>query len=91
MTQIKVNIKGKYDTLECTACGGEENQQHVILYKELNENRSMNDIKYENICNGTFEKINHEDIPHILRDHLTDLLKCLLYCHRNGNILLLLL
>ena len=57
MTQIKVNLKGKYDTLECSACGSdEENQQHVILCKELNENKSMNDVKYENIFNGTVEE-----------------------------------
>ena len=57
MTQIKVNLKGKYDTLECSACGiEEENQQHVICCKEINEKRSMENIKYENIFNGTVEE-----------------------------------
>ena len=57
MTQIKVNLKGKYDTLECSACGiEEENQQHVIFCKEINEKRSMENIKYENIFNGTVEE-----------------------------------
>ena len=31
MTQIKVNLKGKNDTLECDACGKEEETQQDIL------------------------------------------------------------
>ena len=37
MTQIKVNLKGKYDTLECDACGKEEEtQEHILVCEELN-------------------------------------------------------
>jgi hypothetical protein len=54
VTGIKVNLKGKYDTWECSACGNEEEtQQHVIECKELNRNKSIEDIKYDKLFNGT--------------------------------------
>jgi hypothetical protein len=34
VTEAKVNLKGKYDELECGACGSEEEtQQHIIKRK----------------------------------------------------------
>ena len=31
VTEAKVNLRGKYDNLECGACGlEEENQQHIL-------------------------------------------------------------
>ena len=54
MTEAKVNLKGKYDDLECGACGlEEESQQHIIKCKELNKNRSKEEVEYSKIFNGT--------------------------------------
>ena len=54
MTDIKVNLKGKYDEIECGACGiEEENQQHIITCKELNKNRIREEVEYAKIFNGT--------------------------------------
>ena len=54
MTQIKVNLKGKYDTLECDACGKEkETQQHILVCEELNKDKEIQEFKYENLFNGT--------------------------------------
>ena len=40
MTQIKVNLKGKYVTLECDACGKEEEtQEHILVCEELNKDK----------------------------------------------------
>ena len=53
MTQIKVNLKGKYDTLECDACGkDEETQQHILVCEELNKDKEIQEVKYENLFNG---------------------------------------
>ena len=41
VTETKVNLRGKYDNLECEACGlEEETQQHIIECKELNRNKA---------------------------------------------------
>ena len=54
VTETKINVKGKYDYLECEACGiEEENQQHILVCTELNEDRSVEElIKYEKLFNG---------------------------------------
>ena len=57
MTQAKVNLKGKYDTLECGACQlEEENQEHILECSELNKNRNKEKVRYEKIFNGTVEE-----------------------------------
>ena len=54
MAESKVNLKGKYDNLECGACGlEEENQQHILKCRELNRNKSIQEFKYANLFNGT--------------------------------------
>ena len=56
-TNVKVNLKGIYDSLECTACGLEEESQiHVIKCKKLNENRVEKNIKYEKLFYGTVDE-----------------------------------
>ena len=53
-TNVKTNLKGMYDNLECTACGLEEESQiHIVVCKKLNENRLEKILKYEKIYNGT--------------------------------------
>ena len=57
VTETKNNLKGKYDNLECGACGlVEENQEHILECKELNKKQSTEKIKYENLLNGTVEE-----------------------------------
>ena len=54
MTEAKVNLKGKYDNLECGACGiEEENQEHIIKCKELNKNNDILEFEYSKLFNGT--------------------------------------
>ena len=54
VTGIKVNLKGKYDTLECRACEiKEENQQHVRECEVLNRNKAVEEFNYEKLFNGT--------------------------------------
>ena len=54
VTAIKHNLKGKYDTLECHACGNdEETQQHILQCKELNRNEDTEVFNYEKLFNGT--------------------------------------
>ena len=56
-TEVKINVGGKYDNLECGACGlVEENQEHILECKELNKIESTEKIKYENLLNGTVEE-----------------------------------
>ena len=31
VTEVKINMKGKYDELECVACGEEEESQEHIM------------------------------------------------------------
>ena len=54
MTEAKVNLKGKYDNLECGACGiEEENQEHIIKCEELNMNNDIVEFEYSKLFNGT--------------------------------------
>ena len=59
ITNAKMNLKGMYDNLECTACGlEEETQEHIINCTKLNENKLEKNVNYEKIFNGTVhEKI----------------------------------
>ena len=42
LTQIEVNLKGKYDTLECDACGNDkETKQHTLLFEQLNKDKEI--------------------------------------------------
>ena len=52
-TEAKVNLRGKYDNLECGACGlEEETQQHILYCTELNKDKTDQELKYEKILNG---------------------------------------
>ena len=54
VTETKVNLRRKYDNLECEACDLEvETQQHIIECKELDRNKEEQNIKDENILNVT--------------------------------------
>ena len=49
VAEVKINFRGKYDKLECRACDmEEENQQHILVCEELNINKKVEEIKYEN-------------------------------------------
>ena len=53
-TKLKANMKSMYDSLECTACGiEEENQQHILECSILNQNTNLEECKYGKIFNGT--------------------------------------
>ena len=57
VTEAKINLRGKYDNLECGACGfEEETQQHIMKCKVLNKNKEEEDIDYEKLYNGTVTK-----------------------------------
>ena len=52
--KLKANMKSMYDSLECTACGiEEEHQQHILECSILNQNKSLEECKYGKIFNGT--------------------------------------
>ena len=54
VTETKVNLKEKYDNLECRVCHKEEeNQEHILICGEINKNRKIENIKYEKLFNGT--------------------------------------
>ena len=57
MTNVKTNMKGNYDQLECRACDiKEEDQKHVYECKLLN--KKVSEIEYEKIYTGTvYEKV----------------------------------
>ena len=47
-------MRGKYDNLECEACGlEEETQQHIIKCEVLNRNKDDENIQYRRLLNGT--------------------------------------
>ena len=70
VTEAKINLRGKYDNLECGACGvEEETQQHIIKCKVLNRGKEVEDISYENLFNGTVkEKLR---IAHKFEEHFS--------------------
>ena len=54
VTGVKINMRGKYDNLECEACGlEEETQQHIIKCGVLNRNKDDENIQYGRLLNGT--------------------------------------
>ena len=56
-TNVKMNLKGLYDDLECTACGLEEETQiHIIHCKKLNENKVGKKVNYDKLFNGTVDE-----------------------------------
>ena len=57
VTETKNNLRGKYDNMECEACGlEEESQQHIIECTELNKSKKEHeDLEYEKLLNGTVE------------------------------------
>ena len=55
VTNLKTNLKGMYDSFQCTACGiEEETQKHVLECKELIKlNKEIKEIPiYEKIFEG---------------------------------------
>ena len=54
VTETKINLRGKYDEMECEACGlEEESQQHIIECTELNKSKKeQEELKYEKLLNG---------------------------------------
>ena len=71
VSDVKMNFKGKYESLECEACqeNEEESQQHVINCKILNENNENigNVSDYEEIYNGN-TKMKLEVAKHFLEN-----------------------
>ena len=63
VTEVKMNFRGKYDNLECRACGlEEETQKHIIICEQLNR-KEEEETKYEQIFNGIVsEKLNLNNI-----------------------------
>jgi hypothetical protein len=54
MTEARVNLKGKYDDWDCSACGlDEESQEQIIKCEQLNRNNEIEEVDYEKIYNGT--------------------------------------
>ena len=57
VTETKNNLKRKYTTLECRACGlEEETQEHIMVCKELNEKKEIEEFEYEKLLHGTVIK-----------------------------------
>ena len=57
VTDVKNNLQGKYDELECDACGEEcETQQHILLCKVINGNKKAEKVDYDRIANGTVKE-----------------------------------
>ena len=86
MTEAKVNLKGKYDELECGACGSEEEtQQHMIKHEELNKNKDSAEVEYSKLLNGTvLEKLK---IANVFEDNFKSLeVKIIAMCHKNMNL-----
>ena len=52
MTDVKKNVKGKYDSKKCRACKiEEEDQKHIVDCEILNQGKEK--IEYGKIFNGT--------------------------------------
>ena len=57
VTGVKINMRGKYDNLECEACGLEkETKQHIIKCEVLNRNKDDENIQYGRLLNGTVKE-----------------------------------
>ena len=55
VSEVKTNLKGMYDSLECEACGLEqETQEHILRCEELNRDKDINEIEYNKLFEGTF-------------------------------------
>ena len=54
VTETKINLRRKYDEMECEACGlEEESQQHIMECTELNKSKKeQEELKYEKLLNG---------------------------------------
>ena len=51
MTEAKVNLKGKYDELECGSGLEEEKQQHIIKFEDLYKNKDSTEFEYSKLFN----------------------------------------
>jgi hypothetical protein len=51
VTEAKVNLKGKYDELECGACGSEEETQQHIKKKKIQREKEKEQILKRKQCN----------------------------------------
>ena len=57
VTNVKTNQRGKYDDLKCRICKEEEeSQEHLIICKDLKTNTEIENVKYEQIFDGTVEE-----------------------------------
>ena len=57
VTNLKTNLKGNYETLECEACGGDdETQEHILACKVINENRTIEQVNYDKLLKGTVKE-----------------------------------
>ena len=55
VTNVKTNLKGKYDKLECRACKiDQETQKHIVECKVLSKEKEK--IEYEKIHDGTVKE-----------------------------------
>ena len=58
LRNVKTNLKGKYDDLECRACRTEEESQKHITEECKILNKETEKLEYETLFNGTVnEKI----------------------------------
>ena len=56
VTNVKTNLKGKYDELKCMTCRlEEENQKHIIQECKI-LNKETEKIEYEELFNGTVKE-----------------------------------
>ena len=70
VTDVKVNMKGIYDTYECNLCKKEEeSQEHILTCIEIRNMKSDTDsmIKYDNLFNG---KVNDQvEIARVFKEN----------------------
>ena len=69
---VKMNMKGIYDTYECEVCLMEdESQKHVYECKEIWKKKESNDEhipKYENILDGNVKEMS--DVARIMQENM---------------------
>ena len=47
MTNVKNNLKGKYDNQDCRVCGkGSETQQDIIMCHEINHDKDLKEFNF---------------------------------------------